>query len=602
MPAIVNDRTASGSKDQLKIDFIVREFTRYEAACSDRFKLCKQIYERWQGKPISRAFTWQNRVNVPIMFEGEQTITPRLFTALFPTDAPVDVKVEGDTPEDQGNLIKEAIQHYFRVANLQGESYPALTQCTLFGTGYVEAGGWTVKRGWTVDETTGERMYELIESRPDAKYVDFFEIFPHPLKKKVGDLLPLIRRRYVDAESLKALTNSPGFDTSRLKEALNTKSPRGTIENEYEVLEWWGPWDDTYTDAAGKVVERMAVPYWSIIINRAVMIRDIPNPFNHQSAPICKVKLYPNLESQWFGVGIGQVGLPEQERVNKIVNQRLDNVELLLNKEKVVNANDPLINRDKLKVSKPSQFHLVSDMANIQYINTPDVTVSSYKEEEISKQNFREATGATAHLMPEAGTEHRTALGIQLLQGAAGMRFRPILRMLEEDLVAAAAMFFFSNLKQFMSREEWIQITGKDGLKEAFLLTPKDLQAKVYFVPTGVSETLNKETQIGQLLRFKELTMNDPTVNRQEINKRIAELMGFKQIDKMMTPVQAPQATGGLDSETQLRIQQRIAEGATPEQIKEEMLGRMPMGEGEEGGGEVSPEEAMAAAAEAGAG
>jgi len=201
------------------------------------------------------------------------------------------------------------------------------------------------------------------------------------------------------------------------------------------------------------------------------------------------------------------------------------------------------------------------------------VTQSSYKEEEMAKNDFREATGAVANLMPEIGSEHRTAMGIELLQGAAGMRFRPVLRRMETDLIAQLAMFFFSNLKQFMTEGEWVQITGKNGKVEPIKITPQELQAKVYFIPTGISETLNKETMVGQLLRFKEVTANDPTVNRQEINKRIAELMGFKDIEKLMTPLQQTRGTEQLTTDDMLMIQQRLGEGATPEQIKSEMLG-----------------------------
>jgi hypothetical protein len=84
---------------------------------------------------------------------------------------------------------------------------------------------------------------------------------------------------------------------------------------------------------------------------------------------------------------------------------------------------------------------------------------------------------------------------------------------------------------------------------------------------------------IGQLLRFKELTINDPTVNRVEINKRLADLMGFRDIPALLTPQQPVQVQpGGLPPQMQQRIQQRVAEGATPEQIKLEMLGQPPEG------------------------
>ncbi|GAI14556.1 unnamed protein product, partial [marine sediment metagenome] len=51
----------------------------------------------------------------------------------------------------------------------------------------------------------------------------------------------------------------------------------------------------------------------------------------------------------------------------------------------------------------------------------------------------------------------------------------------------------------------------------------------------------NREMQINQLLQFKQLTMDDPTVNKAEINKRIAILFGFKDLDKLIRPLTAEQ-------------------------------------------------------------
>lgn len=565
-------------KKDPQVDYVVTEFQRYENFHKERYEKAKTIIDYWHNKIPKKGYSWQNNVNVPLMVEGEQTITPRLYTALFPNDAPVDVHVEGDAPPEQGIRIKSIIKHHFRVSNVQGETYPALTQCSLIGTGYVEGGSWYVRKAWQQTKE-GVRYYAPIENRPDCTFVDFFEMFPHPAKRQMKDALPLIRRRYIDEETLKGIAKESRFDSTNLEEALKSETPNPTAAysqtkaKEYEVLDYWGGWDEQYAEGDQQMV-RKAVPYWIIIINRSVKLRAIPNPYNHQIPPFCKFKLFEDPEPSWFGVGIGQCGFPTQERINKIVNQRLDNVDLVLNKQGCYNGNDPLINIKKLLVSEPGKWHKVSDtITSLRWQDTPDVTQSSYEEEKIAKNDFREATGAIANLMPEIGSEHRTAAGIEMLQGAAGMRFRPVLRKLETDLIAQLAMFFFSNLKQFMTEAEWVQITGKNGKVEPIQIRPEEIQAKVYFIPTGISETLNKEVMVGQLLRFKEISVQDPTINRQEINRRIAELMGFKDIEKLMTPMKQTRGTDQLSTNDMMSIQQRIAEGADPEQIKAEMLG-----------------------------
>lgn len=582
------------------VDFVVEEFKRYENFHKPTFERAERIYNAWKGKPPKRDFDWQNAVHKPLMIEGEQTITPRLFSALFPDSAPIDCRVEGETPKEAGVIIKNAIGHYFRVANVQGHMYPTLGQTTLYGTGYAEAGSWLHRNGWIIDSETRERVYTNIEARPDMKFVSFFEMFPNPDKIYMWDGLPLIRRRYVDAETLKMMSENPRFSFKNLAEALKSrpKEQNATIDivagnaprKHYEVLEYWGPWSDIYKEASGKETPRKAVPYWIIIVNRQVKIRAIPNPYNHQSPPFIKTKLFEDVKPNWFGVGIGEVGLSPQDRVNKLINQRLDNVDLVLNKQGLIDANDTQINVRSLQVSKPGKWHKVGDInTSLKPFEFQDVTTSAYQEEKLATDDFHKATGATVPLQPnEKSEQHRTAMGIQLLQGAAGERFKPILRMLELDGIQKIAEFFFSNLHQFMSKEQWIEVAGLKGqdMPIQFLLKPEHLQAKVKFMPTGISETLNKELQIGQLLRYKEITMNDPTVNRMEINKRIAELFGFKELEKLLIQQPPPNMTpGSLPPEMQEHIRQRIAEGASPEQVKGELLGPQPKMAATTGGG-----------------
>jgi len=190
--------------------------------------------------------------------------------------------------------------------------------------------------------------------------------------------------------------------------------------------------------------------------------------------------------------------------------------------------------------------------------------------------------------MPADEGQHRTAMGINLLQGAAGMRFKPVLRRMEIDFIQSLAQMFLSDLQQFMTFPEWIKMTSNDGKSVPVELTPEMIQGKVQFIPTGVSEAVNRELQVGQLLRFKELTMDDPTVNRREINKRIAELMGFKELDKILAPVEEIEQAGPVSPDDQEMINQRVTEGAGEEQIMEELMGDEMRKEGKrgpEGGG-----------------
>ncbi|KKK69321.1 hypothetical protein LCGC14_2935210, partial [marine sediment metagenome] len=355
------------SKDKVVRDYVVEQFQRYENYHKDRFDKAEAIYDRWIGKPPVRKYSWQNAVRVPMTFESEQTITPRLFVALFPNDAPLDIQVEGNAPKEEGIRIKHLIQHYFRVSQVHSAFHFALRQATLFGTGYTESGSWFVKRGWIINEL-GERVYTILESRPNCKPVNFFEMYPHPAKVSVDDGLPIIRRRFCDGEYLKTLGENPHFDFDKLDEALKSESPVSVPtmlvgadgkalnlkDKRYEILEYWGPYDQQVAKD-GKTITQKSVPHWIILINRSVVVRMIPNPYNHQIPPYVRLKLYEDARQSWFGVGTGEIGYPTQERLDKIVNQRLDNVDLVISKQGAYNGNDPLINVKKLQENMPGR-------------------------------------------------------------------------------------------------------------------------------------------------------------------------------------------------------------------------------------------------------
>jgi hypothetical protein len=584
--------SGSISKDEYA-EYVSSEMERYEKAHSDRLDEAKKIYDFWLNTPPAKENTWNNAVHVPLTFEAEQTITPRIHSALFPSEAPVEMAVFGETPEEQGIIIRDHIRHHFRISNIQDKSILPISQATLLGTGYAYL-PYVYKTGYSIN-SRGERELIVTDNRPDFEPVDFFELYPHPSKLEIDDGLPIIRKRFCDAEYLKRLSKIPQFKFSNLDKALQSECPvsgsTGLVDangadlkkrEKYEILEYWGPWDETYKKDDGEPVTKMAVPYWIMVVNRCVTIRAIPNPYNHQTPPFCRLKLYEDVSPSWFGIGMGRVGKPCQERVNKIVNQRLDNVDLVLNRQGFYNGNDPLINTKQLEISRPGKWHRVSDtVSSIRWMDTPDVTASSYKEEEIAKSDYRESTGATVPLMPTDEGQHSTASGINLLQGAAGIRFRPILRRMETDLVGRTAFVYLSNLQQFMSVPEWIKISSKDGKTQPFQVLPSDIQAKVKFIPTGLSEVMNKEMTIGQLMRFKELTQNDPTINRAYMNKKIAELLGLKDIDQIIIQ-QRPVAMGPgqMPPDMQAFIHQRLQEGASPEQVKLELAGQPPAMDG----------------------
>jgi len=71
-------------KEKLHVDYLVGEFLKYENHHRARFKEAREIMDNWDCVPPPADEDWMNQVPSPATLEAEQTITPRMFTALFP--------------------------------------------------------------------------------------------------------------------------------------------------------------------------------------------------------------------------------------------------------------------------------------------------------------------------------------------------------------------------------------------------------------------------------------------------------------------------------------------------------------------------------------
>ncbi|MBU0755511.1 MAG: hypothetical protein KJ645_10265, partial [Planctomycetes bacterium] len=90
------------------------------------------------------------------------------------------------------------------------------------------------------------------------------------------DEMPLIRRRWADAEYIKNLAEDKRYNINVgvLGKALDSETVEVnqrlvdagaasllTKRDNYEILEYWGPWDMSY-EKDNKVVTQKAVPHW----------------------------------------------------------------------------------------------------------------------------------------------------------------------------------------------------------------------------------------------------------------------------------------------------------------------------------------------------
>jgi hypothetical protein len=112
---------------------------------------------------------------------------------------------------------------------------------------------------------------------------------------------------------------------------------------------------------------------------------------------------------------------PLQEEINSIANQRLDNVRLVLNKRYFIRRGSQM-DLDALMRNVPGGGVMTNDPEkDVQVVNTPDVTGSSYQEQDRLAQDLDDLVGGFGQASIKAGGKQMDRSGsMDVLQGAAG--------------------------------------------------------------------------------------------------------------------------------------------------------------------------------------
>jgi len=273
-----------------------------------------------------------------------------------------------------------------------------------------------------------------------------------------------------------------------------------------------------------------------------------------------------------------------QDEANEIVNQRLDNVKLVLNKRWLVNRGKN-VDIPSLVRNVPGGVTMADDVKNdIQEVNWPDVTASSYQEQDRINADMDELLGnfsASSVMTNPDIANNAPARSMQMLSAPAGMLveylirtfvetwMEPVLRLLvlceqkyETDAVVLAVA---------VENSEMFQKFGLDQMTDELLNQELTLTVNVGMGATDPQTKLQKLV-FGVQSYGNIVKMQIPGLNVDEIGKQIFGFMGyqdgkrFMSVDdpmKLQLQQQLQQAQGIIQ-----QLQQKVQEKMTGHQVK----------------------------------
>lgn len=268
-----------------------------------------------------------------------------------------------------------------------------------------------------------------------------------------------------------------------------------------DIYDYWGGYD---LDGDGYEEEYHIV----MAADQPKILRIEEPPYYHGKRPYVRYNFLrePN---QFYGIGIGQMIQHLQEEINAIHNQRMDNVNLIINKVFKYRPNEYFEDPDDI-IFAPGSKIPVNEMDDIMPLVTGDVPVSSYNEEQIVRDYIERLTGVTDFSLgriPSTARRTPATLGIAVIaEGNKKLQERLILlqESLEEVLDMVQWLYY-----QFIPQEKVFKAPGASVL---MTITPEDLRHQYRFDITGADVTTSKEIRFQQSLQMYALLSNNPIV------------------------------------------------------------------------------------------
>ena len=543
--------------DKLMGDFIERENWRrpYEL-------LWWQIYLLYMSGQVAAKTPTRAKVFIPICYQIIEAATPKLISFLSDNDSQFGVSPTDIKEAQIADNIKRLLQKQLNDTHFGNKYESFVKQLVMYGTSYFFV-DWKVRWGWVwervpsttikMDPQTGVNVpiksfknvksYKIIDRRPELTFLDVLDVYPAQDYPTVEEQPGIFIRRFLNKDEFAArcegdepyftnLTQVQSTGTSNKYQETRQwrKTARGEIStiqsSQVELIEYWGPYD---LDGSGNPCECQIV-----IANRTVIVRAVPNPYYHQKRPVIKVN-FTNVPGEWFGLGLIEPIISLQNELNTVRRQRLDNVNLAINRMwKVLSTAD--VDLDKL-TSAPGGIILTDNMEAVEPIAPNDVTQTAFADAKDIVQDMFNATipatltGSIDDL--KGGGSGSTGLNaMRIAVSQALEKFATAAKNVEEDGVKRILEFFYSLDLQYLDNAEILKAFYGDIFPRApdgtSLATPEMIRSQVNFVTTVLSEMVNKDAKINSMIAyFGTFAQYLAPQSQETIAKQVWELEGF---------------------------------------------------------------------------
>jgi hypothetical protein len=316
---------------------------------------------------------------------------------------------------------------------------------------------------------------------PNFEVLNIYDCFPDPNATNLQNMRWFLYRTFKTLKELENENDARGAEywknldvlRSEIEKDKEAKKGSARLENlEYREhrrlmlsTEEYKGQDDSNPEFV--VLIRYLRDKWTFVVPEYdLIIRDVQNPYFHGDFPIIYATDYP-YPGELYGMGEIEPVDRIQRAINAVLNQRLDNVQLVLRNIWKIRKNAG-VDLHTL-VSAPGNIVTTDDMDAVEALQVPDVTgptfVNTMNYLTSALQNGSGITDYTIGIGNETNVANKTATGTRLIQQEANAQFKLKIQLFNHMVIQRIANLWKDLRLQYTTEAKKLRIIGRDEVK-----------------------------------------------------------------------------------------------------------------------------------------
>lgn len=549
------------------VALVRNERDSYQKASADQREILRKSYRNFLGifdEPFTR-YTKRRKE----FWNASQYAALTSSSRVFVDARAISILPQSESDRSKALIWGELIPFQMRQIGFFAKMNEFATNLAIFGT-VVSAQDWEFRKEQYIDKDSKVTKTKISEDRPSFKLLPILNVYIDPTSETIQEApsviieswhevgeLPKLKKRYgwktdfSDVEGVTLITqdgNKRGTDLLKYQQM-------GVTQRQLEVpmvkLLWrWGKirlsWEtkkqadyNTWVEGVTVTMEQGSIddekPIERLVDSRV-------NPFEHGKRPLEEC-WYIKVPGRWYGLGVCEMLLDKQAYLNRVINQRTDNNEILQNKMYKARRGAGLDN--KSIVSAPGKVISVQNMDDLEVLNTGNADASSYSDE----QNIMLWVERLTHVKDASSAGSATEAQINETNTND---FFAIIRRNINDYIKRVVWHIIHLDKQFIDKELTIRIVGEPSEFRQFdelRGIPPNIRSDMgnmrfmeipdineidgeYDIEVDIDNSvpMNKQTQATGIEKLLMMAAQDPNsgLNRGEAYKEWAQIMGLK--------------------------------------------------------------------------